>query len=179
MLYDFPDLYDALLPASVAQVNFYCNLARVRAGSVLELACGSGQLIVPIAAQGWAATGLDLSAKMLAAAQRRAAAAAVQVKYIEAEMRDFNIGRHFSFIFIARNSLLHLIELDDFAAFFSAVRHHLEPGGVLAFDVFNPSPQVVARPSEDRFRSAPRVRSTSGAARCGADRGLGRAEWER
>jgi 2-polyprenyl-3-methyl-5-hydroxy-6-metoxy-1,4-benzoquinol methylase len=87
---------------------------------VLELACGSGQLIVPIATQGWAATGLDLSAKMLAAAQRRAAAAAVQVHYIEAEMRDFNIGRYFSFKFIARNSLLHLIEIDNFAAFFSA-----------------------------------------------------------
>jgi SAM-dependent methyltransferase len=151
MLYDDPDLYDALLPASPEQMAFYCNLARARAGAVLELACGSGQMLVPIAAQGVSATGLDLSSKMLAGMRQRAAASAVQVQCIEADMRDFNIKQRFSLIFIARNSLLHLFELDDFSAFFAAVRRHLEPNGVLAFDIFNPSMQVVSRPSGERF----------------------------
>ncbi len=66
-------------------------------------------------------------------------------------MRDFNLEQRFALIFIARNSLLHLSELDDFAAFFSSVRRHLEPGGVLAFDIFNPSFQVVSRPGAERF----------------------------
>jgi hypothetical protein len=57
MLYDDPDLYDALLPASAAQLDYYLNLARQRAGAVLALACGSGQLIVPVASMGSPATG--------------------------------------------------------------------------------------------------------------------------
>jgi len=151
MLYDDPALYDVLLPASAEQLTYYCNLARERSGPVLELACGSGQLIVPIAALGLSATGLDLSPKMLAAAEHRAAAAAAQVHCVEADMRDFNLEKRFSLIFIARNSLLHLSGLDDFAAFFASVRRHLEPGGVLAFDIFNPSFQVITRPSGERF----------------------------
>jgi hypothetical protein len=72
MLYDDSDLYDALLPASAAQLD-YLNLARSCAGAVLALAWGSGQLIVPVAATGVSATGLDPSSKMLLAASRRAA----------------------------------------------------------------------------------------------------------
>jgi SAM-dependent methyltransferase len=151
MLYDEPDLYDALLPASAAQLNYYLNLARQCAGTVLELACGTGQLIVPVASAGLAATGLDLSAKMLSAAKRRAAAAGTKVRLLAADMRDFDLGRRFSLIFVARNSLLHLSDQDEFRAFFCSVRRHLEPDGILAFDIFSPSLQLLCRPSAQRF----------------------------
>jgi SAM-dependent methyltransferase len=151
MLYDDPDLYDALLPASAAQLNCYLNLARACAGDVLALACGSGQLIVPVASTGVSATGLDQSSKMLSAASRRAAASGAQVEFVEGDMREFDLGRRFSLIFVARNSLLHLREQDEFAAFFSSVRRHLKPDGVLAFDIFNPSLRLLSRPSGERF----------------------------
>jgi SAM-dependent methyltransferase len=151
MLYDDPDLYDALLPASAAQLNYYLHLARSRAGAVLALACGSGQLIVPVASTGVSATGLDQSSKMLSAASRRAAASGARVEFVEGDMREFDFGRRFSLIFVARNSLLHLSEQDEFAAFFSSVRRHLQPDGVLAFDIFNPSLRLLSRPSGERF----------------------------
>jgi SAM-dependent methyltransferase len=151
MLYDDPDLYDALLPASAAQLNFYLNLARASAGDALALACGSGQLIVPVASTGVSATGLDQSSKMLAAATRRAAASGARVEFVEADMREFDLGRRFSLIFVARNSLLHLSGQDEFAAFFSSVRRHLKPDGLLAFDIFNPSLRLLSRPGGERF----------------------------
>ena len=40
--YDYPDLYDALLPVG-AEVPFYIDVARQQGGAVLELACGTGQ----------------------------------------------------------------------------------------------------------------------------------------
>jgi SAM-dependent methyltransferase len=150
MFYDLPDLYDALLPASAAQLDCYLNLARTCAGDVLELACGSGQLIVPIASTGVSATGLDQSSKMLSAASRRAAASGARVEFVEGDMREFDLGRRFSLICVARNSLLHLSEQDDFAAFFSSVRRHLKPDGLLAFDIFNPSLQLLSRPRGER-----------------------------
>jgi len=151
MLYDDPDLYDTLQPASASQLNYYLNLARSHAGDVLALACGSGQLIVPIASAGVSATGLDQSSKMLLAANRRASASGVQVEFVEGDMREFDLGRRFSLIFVARNSLLHLSEQTEFAAFFSSVRRHLKPHGVLAFDIFNPSLRLLSRPSGERF----------------------------
>jgi ubiquinone/menaquinone biosynthesis C-methylase UbiE len=52
MLYDNPDLHDTLMPPSAEQRNFYLDLARRQGGAVLELACGSGPMILPIAAAG-------------------------------------------------------------------------------------------------------------------------------
>jgi cyclopropane fatty-acyl-phospholipid synthase-like methyltransferase len=53
-------------------------------------------MIAALAARGLSATGLDLSPKMLAAAEHRAAAAAAQVHCVEADMRDFNVEKRFS-----------------------------------------------------------------------------------
>jgi SAM-dependent methyltransferase len=150
MLYENPELYDTLLPVSSSQLNFYLALARQHGGTILELACGSGQLAVPIAAQGASVIGLDNSPEMLTAARRRSLAAGVGVEFVEGDMRDFDLARRFPLIFIARNSLLHLSEPDEFAAFFSAVRRHLAPDGILAFDIFKPDLHWLTRPSGTR-----------------------------
>jgi 2-polyprenyl-3-methyl-5-hydroxy-6-metoxy-1,4-benzoquinol methylase len=73
-LYDNPALYDALLPVG-AHLPYYVELARQASGDVLELACGTGQLTVPIASAGLPIVGLDLSAPMLNAAKEHAATA--------------------------------------------------------------------------------------------------------
>ena len=151
MLYQNPDLFDTLMPVSENQLNFYVALAQRHAGGVLELGCGSGQLIVPIAAKSGAAVGLDNSPEMLAAARRRAHAAGVRVELVEGDMRELELGQQFSLIFVARNSLLHLSEQNEFAALFGAVRRHLSPDGVFAFDIFNPDLSMGCRPSKARF----------------------------
>jgi SAM-dependent methyltransferase len=148
--YDHPDLYDALLPAG-GHVPFYAGLARQQAGAVLELACGTGQLTIPVAMAGLTAVGLDRSSAMLSVARTRASAAGASVAFVEGDMRDFGLGRSFSLIFVARNSLLHLLSTTDLLAAFTAVRRHLAPGGVFAFDIFNPDVRMLARPSGQRF----------------------------
>ena len=149
-LYDYPELYDALLPAH-GHVPYYVDLARQASGDVLELACGTGQLTVPIASAGMSIVGLDLSAAMLGIAKERAAAAKAPVEFVAGDMRDFNLGRKFSLIFIARNSLLHLHSTEDLLAAFAAVRRHLAPGGSFAFDIFNPNVRFLAQPTGQRF----------------------------
>ena len=88
------------------------ELARQTSGDVLELACGTGQLTVPIATAGFPTVGLDLSAHMLTTARERSATANVSVEYVLADMRNFDLGRKFALIFIARNSRLHLHSTD-------------------------------------------------------------------
>jgi SAM-dependent methyltransferase len=149
-IYDHPALYDELLPAT-AHVSYYVDLARRASGDVLELACGTGQLTVPIASAGLPTVGLDLSAPMLATARQRAADAKVSIEYVLADMRKFDLSRKFALIFIARNSLLHLHSTEDLLAAFAAVRRHLAPGGIFAFDVFNPNVRLLARHSGQRF----------------------------
>jgi SAM-dependent methyltransferase len=149
-LYNHPALYDALLPVG-AHLPYYAEIAQQASGDILELACGTGQLTVPLASSGLRIAGLDLSEPMLSTARERAAIAKVSVEYVLGDMRNFSLGREFALIFIARNSLLHLHSTEDILAAFATVRRHLTPGGVFAFDIFNPNVRLLARPSGQRF----------------------------
>jgi SAM-dependent methyltransferase len=149
-LYDHPELYDLLFPVR-AHLPYYLELARWAEGDVLELACGTGQLAVPIAEAGVPIVGLDLSEPMVNAAKKRAASANVSVEFAQGDMRKFDLGRYFALIFIARNSLLHLHSNEDILAAFAMVRRHLAPGGIFAFDIFNSNIQGLARTGGQRF----------------------------
>ena len=118
---------------------------------MLELACGTGQLTIPVALPGLPAVGLDRSSAMLGVASRRAAAAGAPVVFVGGDMRDFALGRGFDLIFLARNSLLHLLTTDDLLAALAAVRRHLAPDGIFAFDIFNPDVRILAGPSRQRL----------------------------
>ena len=149
-LYDHPDLYDELWQVG-AHLPFYLELARQQAGAVLELACGTGQITIPIALTGLPTVGVDTSNAMLTTAKRRAAEANAPVTFIQGDMRNLALDREFDFIFVARNSLLHLLSTDDLLAALTAVRRHLTSEGIFAFDVFNPDVRLLARPHGPRF----------------------------
>ncbi len=56
-------LYDRLFPGGEQAVDFYRTEADRQGGSVLELGCGTGGKLIPIAADGHQCLGLDLSPK--------------------------------------------------------------------------------------------------------------------
>ena len=154
-LYDDPTFYDRLTSPPGGSLDFYLSVVRASAGAVLELACGTGRLTIPIA-QALAAdttrsvTGLDLAPTMLDGARRKAADAHVDVELVQGDMQKFTLGRRFGTIFVAFNSLLHITTNDALRECFARVREHLAPGGVFAFDIFNPSIQSLARAPGER-----------------------------
>lgn len=138
-LYDRPDLYDLMAPRDPILERFYVETARERGGRVLDLACGSGRLTIPLAQAGLEVVGGDLSPEMLARARRHAEAQAVSLDLVQLDMRDFDLkGRTFDTVIVAMNSVLHLHSPDDFNGFFRSVGRHLSPQGRLVFDAFLP-----------------------------------------
>lgn len=144
--YDRPDLYDLVMPANPAAEAFYIAEARRRGGAVLELACGSGRFTIPLAQPGLEVVGCDLSPAMLQLARAKAAAAGVDIAFHAMDMRELDLpGRRFGLVVIAANSLLHLHRAHEIRRCLQAIARHLAPGGALAFDVFVPSPRILAR----------------------------------
>lgn len=137
-------LYDLMFPGDGAAVDFYRAEAERRGGRVLELGCGTGHKLIPIASDGHPCVGLDFSSDMLAEARRKADARGVAVEWTQGDMRAFDLGRTFDFVFITANSLLHLHEAEDLVSCFQSVRRHLAPGARFVFDVFNPSVRLLA-----------------------------------
>ena len=140
---DFGLLYDSVpIYAERKDVDFYVAEATQTRGAVLEIGCGTGRILLPIARAGRAITGLDGSPAMLERCRAKVASesAAVQgrVRLVQGDMRDFNLGAVFPLIIAPFRVVQHLVTVDDQLAFLARVSNHLAPGGRLIFDVFNP-----------------------------------------
>jgi SAM-dependent methyltransferase len=165
-LYDVPPLYDLVIRTGPCE-TYYRELARRVGGPVLELACGTGRLTIPIASDGHEVVGLDASPAMLRRARQKAeswtsgsqarrAGADVcddlDLTFVEGDMRSFDLGRQFPLVIVSCNSLAHLITNDELKACFSTVLRHLAPGGLLAFDIVNPNFRALARDTLESVR---------------------------
>lgn len=149
-LYERTDLYDLVSPPDAAMERFYVQAAGGQGRQVLELACGTGRLTMPLARSGADVTGGDLSQTMLDAARKRASAEGLAPVLVQLDMRDFELGRRFDTIAVAANSLLHLTQTADQLAFLACAARHLKPDGRLIFDIFVPSAWVLSRPGDER-----------------------------
>jgi len=140
---DFGLLYDSVpLYAARTDVGFYVNEAKAAGGRVLEVGCGTGRILLPIARAGCAITGIDGSKQMLERCRVNLAAepAAVQsrITLAQHDMRDFNLAEQFTLIIAPFRVVQHLTTIDDQLQFLATVARHLAPQGRLVFDVFNP-----------------------------------------
>jgi len=137
-------LYDLMFPGGGPAIDFFRAEANRQGGRVLELGCGTGQKLIPLASDGHPCVGLDFSSEMLAEARRKAQERGVAVAWMQGDMRNFDLDGAFDFVFITANSLLHLIETEHLVSCLRSVRRHLAPGARFVFDVFNPSVQLLA-----------------------------------
>ena len=143
-LYDHPALYDLLVHPGPCE-RFYCDLARDTAGPVLELACGTGRLTLPLARTGQDVTGLDASDAMLRAARAKAETRCSTARFVQGDMRSFELGQRFALVIVSCNSLGHLTDHEDMATALGQVARHLDPGGLFAFDIANPQIRDLAQ----------------------------------
>ncbi len=134
---DFGLLYDSVPFYTARQdVAFYVEEAKAARGTVLEVGCGTGRILLPIARAGIPITGIDGSKQMLE--RCRAKLQGERVELVQLDMRDFDLGAKFDLIIAPFRVIQHLATLDDQLRFLEIVARHLAPGGRLVFDVFNP-----------------------------------------
>jgi len=133
----FYDAAYATLEGLGRDADFYRQLARESGGPVPEIGCGTGRVLLDIAREGLACTGVDASQEMLAVLRERSGPAGPRL--VRARMQDFDLGaERFGLVYSAFRAFQHLYTVEDQLACLARVRAHLAPGGRLAFDVFNP-----------------------------------------
>jgi len=106
-----------------------------RADTVADLACGTGNITLPLAGRGYRATGLDLSPEMLAVAREKAAARNLTIEFLCADMRDFRLSRPADLVICFHDGLNYLTEYNDLIKTFNCVGLNLKPSGFFVFDL--------------------------------------------
>jgi len=146
-----PDLYEDsaqyydLAPAYQSRTDaaFYLARSLEAHGPVLELGCGSGRVLVPIARAGVDITGLDASPAMLEICRARLRAEGLSAPTVLGDMRHFDLARKFALITIPFRPFQHLLDPPDQIACLESVRRHLAPEGRFLFDVFDPRMDLI------------------------------------
>ena len=141
--------YDAFNQPVADDMDFLLAEAKKARGPVLELACGTGRLTIPLRKAGIDITGLDLAAPMLELARAKAAEAGVNIDLVAGDARKFRLRKRFKLILMAFNSMQHIGRREDLEALFASVSRHLAPGGRFIFDVFNPDPRCLVRDPDE------------------------------
>ena len=142
-----PEIYDARAQGVPGDIEFFVGLAKEAHAAghpVLELATGTGRIAIPIAQAGVEIVGLDLSETMLAQAAEKSSGLE-NVRWVQGEMKSFDLPEKFGLICIPFRSFQHLLTVADQMACLECVRRHLVPGGRLALDIFNPDIVVMGQ----------------------------------
>lgn len=138
------DLYDLEHADFRDDVDLFLSFADIVGDPILEMGCGSGRILIPLAQAGFDVTGIDQSPAMLGRA--RAACDSLRldgsIRLVEGSMQDANAapGGPFGLVIFSLNALMHLPTVaEQRAALVSALRA-LDPKGQLIIDLMNPTP---------------------------------------
>jgi len=142
--------YDAGYAANqyIADIPFYIELAKKSGGPVLEIACGTGRVLVPIAREGIAIEGVDNSESMLAVLRANLARETREIRervtIHEGDMRNFRQEKKFPLVIIPFRPMQHMYTVRDQVAALTTAAFHMREDGRLAFDVFFPNFEMLS-----------------------------------
>ena len=120
-------------------LDMYQNFAEANGGSILELACGSGRVLFPLAQAGFDIVGVDTSAAMLALARLRLGELdhPVKLELVQQSMSTLHLERKFRMAFIALGSFAHVVTRHEQQKALAAIHAHLSTGGLFIVDISN------------------------------------------
>jgi len=140
--------YDAAYSkADLRDIPFYVDLAERVGGPVLEVGCGTGRVLLEVAARGIEIDGLDSSEDQLRVLQAKldgpCAGVRDRIRLHRQDMRTFSLDRRFRLITAPFRPVQHLYTVRDQIAAFRTIHKHLLPDGRFAFDAFYPKYEML------------------------------------
>jgi len=141
---NFSKIYDKELqllnPTQNQDIEFWNEMANLYCkNELLEIACGSGRISLPLIEYGFEFTGFDNSINMLDLFRIKAKSKNINKQkftLLQADMRNFRIDKKFDFAFIGYFAFQILTNLDDQVKCLNNIYEHLEEEGVLGLDIY-------------------------------------------
>jgi ubiquinone/menaquinone biosynthesis C-methylase UbiE len=137
---EYADFYDWENARTIGRrdVPFWRALARAEGGGVLELGCGTGRLLVPLARSGIRITGIDRSTPMLAraVARTRRLTRSGRPRIVRGDIRQLPFADDGFRLVMAPYGLVQSLVSDrDLSATLREAARVAAPGGLVGFDL--------------------------------------------
>lgn len=148
--FDDGDLYDLVADGIDYDLDFYSGLAREAKGPVLDVACGTGRILLPCLQAGVDIDGLDLFEPMLERLRTKADKLGLSPQLYQSDMSDFDVPRRYALVMIPFNAFIHNMTQAAQISCLQRCREHLLTGGMLVFDTFFPSVEIIGAAANSR-----------------------------
>jgi SAM-dependent methyltransferase len=149
---EFAEIYDAVY-GDRDDVSFWRAITAASHGPLLEIGCGTGRVLLPLARAGHEITGLDLSTHMIERCRAKLEAEQPEVRdrvrVLTADMTSFDLNRRFAMVISPFGGFHHLHTVEQQLSCLECCRAHLAPHGTLVLDLSNPDPVPAACPPDE------------------------------
>lgn len=149
--YDDPILYDKENEPYITELPFLLNWASKAEGTIIDLACGTGRLTIPLAKSGHKLLGVDIHKGMLKEAQNKSSNLELQIEWAEQDCTKLQLPFKSNFIYSVGNSFQHFLTNDEQDELLASVNKHLEIGGVFIFGTRFPSIEELLQPNTEEY----------------------------
>jgi len=107
----------------------------INISTVLDLACGTGNITIPMARLGYNLWGIDASEQMLSIAENKARIHGEKIKFLRQDMRDLHLTKKFDAVICACDGINYITDKNELNKVFQGVNRILNPGGIFIFDI--------------------------------------------
>lgn len=101
----------------------------------LELACGTGNITIPLGEKGYYLTAVDRSAEMLSQAQQKSIARDLPIDFYQQDILNLTLQREYDNILCLCDGVNYVLDVDDLDELFRKVYSLLKRNGVFIFDI--------------------------------------------
>ncbi|MCU0463750.1 MAG: class I SAM-dependent methyltransferase [Anaerolineae bacterium] len=134
--------YDAENTDKDDDIPFYLELAEENPGPILDIACGTGREVFPLARAGHTIDGIDIEPAMLERAEAvldREPKLRKKVKLYQGDVRKDNAlpQNHYGLTIVPYNGMMHFHSQEDQLAVLRNLRRWTKDGGLLVLDLPN------------------------------------------
>ncbi|WP_313804991.1 class I SAM-dependent methyltransferase [Cytobacillus sp.] len=149
--YDDPKGYDSENEMYKEDIPFLMKWAAKTDGIIIDLACGTGRVTIPLANKGYKLIGVDIHKGMLAEAKRKAENLHLPIEWIEQDCTNLHLNIKSNLIYTVGNSFQHFLSNKEQDGLLESVNRHLKLGGIFIFGTRFPSVEELLQPSTEEY----------------------------
>jgi SAM-dependent methyltransferase len=146
------DLYDVLFNVSPEEYNFYLHFMHRLPGKALELACGTGQFLLPYLEEGLPVEGADASDRMLEICKEKAHPLSLEPILYQQAMESLDLPYQYTTLYVPSCSFMLITDYQLTQQALNRFYSHLTPGGQLLISLFIPLQEYDQQANTEKLR---------------------------
>jgi SAM-dependent methyltransferase len=148
--YNDPEKYDLQYEGYMKDFPLLYEWANKLGGPIVDLACGTGRMTIPLAERGFDLIGVDLNKGMIERAKNKSKIKGLNIQWCLQDCTQFTLSTKSNFIYMTGNSFQHFLTNESQDQLMQSVYDHLNERGVFIFGTRFPSLQEFNEESIER-----------------------------